>query len=81
MARIELQDGMVLYDDIEDLRGNERDKNLEKVFGPQAVITLAGGRLWHVRLCPMCRCIKSFDRDTPNTVLEGCDGECPCHDA
>lgn len=81
MARVELSSGQVLYDDLEDLRGNAEHKNLEKVHGPNAVITMATGHRWYVRRCPLCQCIKSFDPDVPNKQLHGCDGECPCHDA
>lgn len=81
MARVDLPGGQSFYDDIEDLRGNERDKKLEKALGPEAVITLKSRRKWKVRRCPMCDCIKSFDPEVPNTRLDGCDGECPCHDA
>jgi hypothetical protein len=81
MARIDIPGGMSMYDDIEDLRGNERDKKLEKALGPEAVITLKVGRKWKVRRCPLCDCIKSFDPLVPNKLINDCDGECPCHDA
>lgn len=80
MARIELPDGLVLYDSYEDLRGNPIHKNIEKTQGPNAIITMAGGKKWRVNRCPMCECLKSFDPDIRNNVLYGCDGECPCHD-
>lgn len=77
MARIDLPDGFTLYDDIEDLRGNQMQKNVEKAHGPHA--TWADGTpVW---LCPLCKCNKSFDPETPNKQGEHCDGECPCHDA
>jgi len=72
---------LTVYDDIVDLRGDQKHKNLEKAYGPDAVITMKGGHRWYVRRCPLCQCIKSFDPSVPNNTLFGCDGECPCHDA
>lgn len=75
MARIVLANGLTGYDDYADLRGDEKQKNIEKAYGPEAIVNE-----WHVRRCPICNCIKSFEPTTPNTVLLGCDGDCPCHD-
>lgn len=72
---------MTVFDDYADLRGNERDKNLEKIYGPEAKLIVGEDRYeWYVRRCPLCNCVKSFDPDVPNNVLYGCDGECACHD-
>lgn len=80
MVKVIRPDGLVLYDDYVDLRGDETHKNIEKVHGPNAVIKLADGTDWVVKQCPLCKCNKSYDPDEPNNCLEGCDGECPCHD-
>jgi hypothetical protein len=76
MARIVTSDGLVLYDELSDLRGDAMQKNVEKAHGPWA--KWSDGSF--VRLCPLCKCQKSFDPDTPNQQHPTCDGECACHD-
>lgn len=79
MVKISTPDGAILYDEWDDLRGNETHKNIEKAHGPDAILTMADGSKWRVNRCPLCDCHKSFDPDVGNVVKHGCDGECPCH--
>lgn len=75
MARVVLENGLIGYDEYSDLRGDVTQKNIEKAFGPEAI-----QGAWHVRRCPLCNCVKSFHPAIPNSILFGCDGDCPCHD-